>query len=105
MIAAQLGEKEKALKSIEQINLLSPQENFLGIEFRLASIYFGLDMKELGYKNLRVFFESPPAKKMHYTFLKYIDIDKNFDFVRNEEEFKKIIKKRGGKWLKAKPFE
>lgn len=95
MIAAQLGEKEKALKSIEQINLLSPQENFLGIEFRLASIYFGLDMKELGYKNLRVFFESPTVKKMHYTFLKYIDIDKNFDFVRDEEEFKTIINTKG----------
>jgi hypothetical protein len=95
MIAAQLGEKEKALKSIEQIILLSPQENFLGIELSLASIYFGLEMKEAGYKNLRIFFDSSTVKKMYYTFLKYIDIDKNFDFVRDEEEFKTIINTKG----------
>jgi hypothetical protein len=32
---------------------------------------------------------------MHYIFLKYIDIDKNFDSVRDEEEFKRIINKKG----------
>jgi TolB-like protein len=93
MIAAQSGEREKALKLIEQIHLLSPQNKIIGTElFRFASVYFVLRMKESGYKNLRVFFENPVTKKMHYIFLKYIDIDKNFDSVRDEEEFKTIIK-------------
>ena len=105
MIEVQSGEKKEALKLIEQLTLISPEATFIGCELRVASVYFGLEMKESGYKNLRVFFESPVTKRMHYIFLKYIDIDKNFDSVRNEEEFKKIIKKRGGKWQKARPFE
>jgi len=105
MIAAQLGEKEEALKLIDHYILLSPKNSLLGYEMKLASIYFALEMKESGYKNLKVFFERPATKNTYHIVLKYIDIDRNFDSVRNEEEFKKIIKKRGGKWQKAKPFE
>ncbi len=105
MIAAQLGEKKEALTLIDHFTLLYPENTLIGNEIRLASVYFGLEMNKLGYENLKVFFKSPVIKKMHHIFLKYIDIDKNYDSVRNEEEFKKIIKKRGGKWLKAKPFE
>ncbi len=94
MIAAQLGEKKEALELIDHFILLSPKTTFISYEIDLASIYFGLEMNKLGYENLRVFFERPGTKKIHYIFLKYINIDRNFDSVRNEEEFKRIIKKK-----------
>jgi len=95
MIAAQSGEREKALKLIEQIHLLSPQNKIIGTELlRFASVYFVLRMKESGYNSLRSFVKLPITKKMHHIFLKYIDIDKNFDSVRDEDEFKEIINKK-----------
>jgi hypothetical protein len=95
MIYSQRGEREKALRIIDDISLISPQEFVLNDYFRLASIYLSLGMEELGYKYLRSFFDKLIIIKMRYIFLKYVDIERNFDRVRKEEEFKKIIKNKG----------
>jgi TolB-like protein len=93
MISSQRGEKEKALEIIADISRISPQELVLDDHLWLASIYMGLGMKESGYEHLRSFFDSTQAKKMRFTYLKYIDLDRNFNIVREEEEFIRINKK------------
>lgn len=59
----------------------------------LASVYMGLGMKEQGYEHLRSFFDRTEAKKMRFSYLRYIDFDRNFDNIREEEEFIRIAKK------------
>jgi len=93
MIYSQRGEGEKTLKIIDDISLISPQEFVLDDYFRLASIYMGLGMKESGYECLRKFFSKTTSKKMHFVWVKYIEIDRNFDRVREGEEFIRIAKK------------
>jgi TolB-like protein len=94
MIATQKGEKEEARRIVEQILSLSHEE-ILGFNdyLRLSSLYMGIGEKESGYKYLKTFFEIDRVKKMRYVYQKFVDIDKNFDKVRGEEEFKKIISK------------
>jgi TolB-like protein len=92
MIAAQKGENGEVQRIIQAVNNLSPDENFIFEErLKLASMYMGVGDKELGYKYLKSFFSEERAKKMHHIYRKFIDIDKNFDHVRDEEEFKKIV--------------
>jgi len=93
MISSQRGEKEKALKIIDDISLISPQEFVLYDHFKLASVHMGLGMRESGYEHLRSFFDSTEAKKMRFSHLRYIDFDRNFDNIREEEEFLRITKK------------
>lgn len=94
MISSQKGERDRALRIIDDISLISPQEFVISDYLRLASVYVGLGMKESGYECLRYFFNKSMTKKMRFVYLKYIDIDKNFDRVREEEEFIKIIKNK-----------
>jgi len=54
----------------------------------------GLGKKELGYEYLESFFNDPITQKDRFIYHKYIDLDKNFDSVREEEKFKKTIKRR-----------
>jgi TolB-like protein len=93
MIYSQKGEREEALRIIDDINLLSPQEFVISDNLRLASVYIGIGMKESGYECLRYFFNKPISKKMRFVWIKYLDIDRNFDRVRKEEEFIIIAKK------------
>ena len=93
MISSQRGEKEKALEIIADISLISPQELVLDDHLWLASIYMGLGMRESGFEQLKSFFDSTEAKKMRFAHLKYIDLDRNFDRVKEEEEFIRITKK------------
>ena len=93
MISSQRGERGKALRIIDDIRLISPQEFVLYDHLKLASIYMGLGMKESGYEHLRSFFKRSPIQKMRFAYLKYIDFDRNFDRVREEEEFIRIAKK------------
>jgi hypothetical protein len=94
MIASERGEKDRALQIVDKINLLYPNEIIMDGYLKFASIYMGLEMRELGYKYLKSFFSNQMAKKMRFIDLKYIDLDKNFDSFRNEGEFQKIIKYR-----------
>jgi len=94
MIADQKGDKNEVKRIIQAVNNLSPDENFFLEEpLRFASLYTGIGEKELGYKYLKFFFSEERAKKMHYVYRKYIELDKNFDRVRDDKEFKKIINK------------
>ena len=92
MISSQKAEREKALRIIDDISLISPKKFIANDYFKLASVYMGLGMKELGYECLRSFFNRLRSKKMRFIYLKYIDVDRNFDEVIDEEEFIKIIK-------------
>jgi len=92
MIAAQSGEKEEALGLIEEIKRMSPEKYILDGSLMIASIYMGLGLIDLGYDYLSSFFNRPEIRKNRYIYLKYVDIDKNFDTFREEEEFQKIIK-------------
>jgi TolB-like protein len=94
MIASQRDEKDRALQIVDKINLLYPNDIIINGYLKFASIYLGLEMRESGYKYLKSFFEMQMAKKMRFIFIKYIDLDKNFDNFREEKEFQKIIKNR-----------
>jgi tetratricopeptide (TPR) repeat protein len=94
MIASQRGEKDRALQIVDKINLLYPNDIIINGYLKFASIYLGLEVRGSGYKYLNAFFDRHTAKKMHFIDLKYIDLDRNFDSFRNEEEFQKIIKNR-----------
>jgi len=50
-------------------------------------------MKESDYECLRYFFSKPISKKMRFVYFGYIDYDRNFDNIREEEEFIRIAKK------------
>jgi len=93
MIYSQKGEREEAIRIIDDIRLISPQEFVLYDHLKLASIYMGLGMKESGYEHLRFFFDRSPVQKMRFAYLRYIDFDKNFDNIKEEEEFINITKK------------
>ncbi len=95
MIYSQKGEREEALRIIDDINLISPQEFVISDYLHLASVYMGLEMKKSGYNSLESFFNKLMTKKMRFVYLKYIDIDRNFNGAREEEEFKKIMKNKG----------
>ncbi len=95
MIASQKREREKALRIIDDINLLNPKEIGISDYLYLASIHMSLGIKESGYNYLESFFNKPMTKKMRFVYRKYIDIDRNFNEVREEEEFLKIIKNKG----------
>jgi TolB-like protein len=92
MIAAQRGEKEKALRIVEEIKRISPEEFILEDYLMISSIYMGLGMVDNGYKYLKYLFKKPLEKRIPFIYRKYIYIDKNFEEVKEEEEFKKIIK-------------
>lgn len=92
MISSQRGEREKALKILEEIKRISPEEYIIDDYLKIASIHMGLGIEELGYKELSSFFDRPIAKNMSYVYLKYIDIDNNFDKFRESEDFRKFIK-------------
>jgi tetratricopeptide (TPR) repeat protein len=93
MISSQQRDEEKALEIIDNINITSSQDIVLYENILLASVYMGLGMRESGYEHLRSFFDSLQGKKMRFAHLKYIDFDRNFDRVREEEEFIRITKK------------
>jgi TolB-like protein len=104
MIAARKGDKEEALRIVEETERMISPELLDDLYLSLSSIYMGIDMKDQGYKYLRLFLQQPIMKNFHFVYLKYIDLDKNFDRVKEEEEFKKIIKGEET-WLRAKQLE
>lgn len=92
MIAAQRDNEDKALEIIEEIELLAPEEFIRTESLKMASIYFGTDREETAYRHLESFFTKPSAKKSHYTFCKYLSIDKNFEAFKNQRRFMNSIK-------------
>ena len=95
MIASQRGEKDEVQEIIQEINTISPIEPVIFKDcLKLASMHLGLGKKEEGYNYLESFFNKERARKMRYFYHKYINIDKNFDNFREEEEFQKLMQSR-----------
>jgi len=93
MIAAQKGKAEEAQRLIQKIETLKPEEyKVYEEELKLASVYFGLGDKEQGYEYLESFFNKEQAIREKFINFKYMEIDVNFDTIRNEEKFKEITK-------------
>jgi TolB-like protein/predicted DNA-binding transcriptional regulator AlpA len=95
MISAQRGDKSEVERLLKKIEVIAPKEfDFFDDKLKLASIYMGIGKKELGYKFLEDFFAEEKRNKTRYTYHKYIDIDRNFDSIREEEKFRSLIQKR-----------
>lgn len=93
MIAAQKGEIEEALELVKKIETIKPREyGYYDERLKLASVYFGLGNREMGYAYLESFFDDEHAKKEKFIKLRYVEIDRNFDMFRDEERFKEITK-------------
>ncbi len=91
-IAAREGEVVQANNYAAQIKALSPDlSRFSTSEFELSSIYFGINKNSLGYSHLIKFFNYPEINKMKFIYHKIIELDKNFDEVRNDFKFRKIV--------------
>jgi TolB-like protein len=80
MIAAQQHEREKAVAIVKKIT--SEGKNAYEGEIKLSSIFFGLGNEELGRKYLGSFLTEPNVIKRKYIYLRYIDMDRNFDKFR-----------------------
>ncbi|MCK4556218.1 MAG: hypothetical protein KAU47_01780 [Candidatus Aminicenantes bacterium] len=97
MIAAQRGDKKEVERIIQKLNLMAQEEfKFYGSQLKFASIHMGIGNKELGYIYLEDFFDREETQKILYINNKYIDLDSNFDNVREDERFKSIINRKGG---------
>jgi TolB-like protein len=92
LIEAQQGRPAEAEKMIQQISLLSPGDyRFFNDALYLASVYFGLKKTELGYRYLREFMKKEQKAKEKYFNWRYIDLDGNFDRVKNDPKFLEIL--------------
>ena len=91
MIASQNKNSEKVKNIITKIDNLPKPLSWHN--FRISSIYFGIDNEEEGIRCLDDFFSEPSTQKLKYNYNKYILIDRNFD------EYKSII---GRKYFEGK---
>jgi len=107
MIAAQRGDAQKASDLIKEIKLLKPiDDSHFDLYLKLASSHIGLGNIEKGYDYLKSFFNMDSTKNQIFIYLKYIELDKNFDAIRDSLEFKNIIfPKKEELWVKVNPFE
>lgn len=97
MIASQRRDNDEVERILQKIKVIAPDElKLFGNDLKMASIYMGMENWELGYKHLEQFFKKEKAQKILYVYHKYIDMDKNFERVREEEKFKNIISTKGG---------
>jgi TolB-like protein/cytochrome c-type biogenesis protein CcmH/NrfG len=93
MIAAQKGDYGEAKRTLERLNLVPlRKELYTWHHLRLASIYMGIGMEQKGYEILDSVFKNPDINKFRYIYTRYMDIDRNFDIIRDKEEYKNIIK-------------
>ena len=97
MIAVQRGETEEVERIIQKLKVMAQEEfKFFGSQLKFASIHMGIGNEELGYKCLEDFFDKEVMDNTRYINNKYIDLDSNFDNVRENERFKRIINRKGG---------
>ena len=92
MIAAQEGNVSEAERILKKIKVIAPKElDYLDDDLKVASICMGIGKEELGYDSLEAFFSKDKTDDIRHLYLKYIEIDRNFDICRDEERFKAII--------------
>jgi TolB-like protein len=78
MIAAQKGEKEKALEIVKKIRDISPAGYIKSDNLKMASIYAGIGMYETCRNHLRALFASKWGPPYRHVYLGFMTIDKNF---------------------------
>ena len=95
MIAARRGRADEAAKYLEKRAMLVPpvRASHYRDEINLASIEVGLGRRAKGLALLRSFFGHDDIADYRYMYLRYVDIDPNFDSVRDTPEFKAIFQK------------
>jgi tetratricopeptide (TPR) repeat protein len=103
MIEAQQGRAAEAEKTIQQINLLSPEDyRFFNDSLSLASAHFGLGKTEIGYRYLSEFMKKEQKDNEKNINWRYIDLDGNFDRFKNDPKFLEILKiKAVAPWAKT----
>lgn len=95
MISSREGDVNETKSIIQEINKISPEKfRFFENELKLSSIWAGLGEKELAYRYLRSFLNEK-GKSDFFIYKKYIDIDANFDELKKENEFKKLLNLEG----------
>jgi TolB-like protein len=85
MIASQNKNTEKVKNIISKIDNLPKPLSWHN--FRISSMYFGIDDKEEGIRCLSEFFSEPNTQALKYSYKRYILIDRNFD------KYKSIIRR------------
>lgn len=91
MIASQEKNRKEAFEIADEIKRLLPQGLMINSNLRIASIYMGLGMKDVGYEYLNRHVNMKIIAEMPFISRDYISIDRNFDNVRGDSEFESII--------------
>lgn len=92
MIATQNKDTREVERIIQKINVIAPKEfDHFEDKIKVASMFMGIGKKELGYDYLEAFFKMKKTDKIRYVYLKYLEIDRNFDNYREEKRFQSII--------------
>jgi len=92
MIATQNKDTREVERIIQKINVIAPKEfDHFEDKIKIASMFMGIGKKELGYDYLEAFFKMKKTDKIRYVYLKYLEIDRNFDNYREEKRFQNII--------------
>ncbi|MFC2166880.1 FlgO family outer membrane protein, partial [Acidobacteriota bacterium] len=92
--AAQRGKVNETLRIIENLKVVAVEEQQMSRrDLNFASMYFGIGEIELGLKYLKSFFSYPEIAERKFRYLKEIEIDRNFDKVRQDERFIKEIER------------
>lgn len=90
MIAARLGRVSEATRITDMILDSALDISVLEERRKLASISFGLGLREDGYRLLESFFSEEGYRRRRHLYLKYIDLDRNFDSVKHDKRFLRI---------------
>jgi tetratricopeptide (TPR) repeat protein len=104
MIAAR--RVEEAAGYLEKRALLGPpgrRPHFAREEINLASVRLGMGERVKGLAYLRAFFGRDDIGGYRHVYRRFIDIDPNFDAVRNDPEFKTILQGEAPPWPKTEP--
>lgn len=92
MIAAQQGNQETAAQLMQKIERLYSPDFMLTYSIKMASIHAGLGTYDSALKHLNLFFQQDRIQDSPYIFLKYVNIDPNFQQLRLREDFQNHIK-------------
>lgn len=94
MIAARRGRADEAARCLEKRALIIPgirTPSHFRDEINLASIEIGLGNRAKGLALLRSFFRHDDIANYRYMYRRYVDIEPNFDSVRESPEFKAAL--------------
>jgi tetratricopeptide (TPR) repeat protein len=92
MIEAQKGDVEEVGRILREIEIMKPEEyRDLQVQLEMASIFFGTGDEESGYRYLELLFNDGQTQRERFVYLKFTEIDRNFDNYRNETKFQNLF--------------